>query len=983
MMHQLTQIQTRSWIFVLSFLPVLFLLTGSVQAASLDEASSNAIAKEIQAMVKTRESKIPEFVVREATPERIDLFYNSLQLSQQPTIIRENGLIFAGRGKLLNFNKPSDVLGKMEAWFPDEFAAARAMKEPRFFGKISLFGPYQDWDAEPAAFIALWKCTPQSAWVRPAANPFMRRRGQDLLFMPGAANSSAVREYDFAHCIQQRIGFQAAFTDAEVARKQQDRKKVADKVVPVLVQKFTQLLAASRCNGTGPDDCVLVMRQWASLAPADAVLAKTMQTLEAELALDAPAVTSQASSPTQKAGKRGEDGLPQFDDVLRRAAYLRAKLQSVLAAPSAWPVNALTTTLQQMTALRIAAIPAMAHNSQLYEIGYRNEAINPWAVVAERIDRSPQLWDAVLAELQRMGKPVGDDCSLISQWLTHAGAGMSSEYALLHLADKPASSCVAPNWEWLRQDKVPAAQSEKAEKSESALELRGRFIDYLNHTESAALRELILEKLTSNGTVCFSQPAPAVWLRELCEKWISEPQTVTLKLAHSKLVLDKAQQFNKKSSVPPLADTGGAVKQAAQAQSGWLAKLLDGMSGAALSDMQILAADLENRQVKVQEAAVWRHPRHANRMLELSLNDEQATHLFFIAGPDGMKAFSVPVRFRGGQGQNNLAQVSDLDGDGNLEQWWAEAFDFCAGDASDRKRRADCSATSADMGEVSGDSLTYFVRSPKAAAVKTIVQPAVKKAAVDDAAHVAYIAEARLEPQTCNVALLADTLEDKLHINFAFSRNAENGDLIALVCKSHPLHEDRTVVALFHDLRNKKGEVREDAKGFVMAVINTNKQQLLQMYREEVELDAITRIYDGSLRLDTARYNLAPGLRALGVRMNIGHSPKCADGGIDDFLMLMIEEGKKLRPVLKNMAMAGWRLIDGPPCSYGDKLVVTDNVERDIVVLPGTTNGWHDLQVVARHTITTDNGPEGENAKPVLKTEIETILRAKNKQYLD
>jgi hypothetical protein len=42
-----------------------------------------------------------------------------------------------------------------------------------------------------------------------------------------------------------------------------------------------------------------------------------------------------------------------------------------------------------------------------------------------------------------------------------------------------------------------------------------------------------------------------------------------------------------------------------------------------------------------------------------------------------------------------------------------------------------------------------------------------KKAVVDDAA---YVAEARLEPQTCNVAqfgeMLEDTLEDKLQKGF-------------------------------------------------------------------------------------------------------------------------------------------------------------------------------------------------------------------------
>ena len=96
----------------------------STAVAPLNPQELDAVIGEIQAMVKTDESQVHAFVVREATPARIDRLYRMPELLRLNKSQRENGLIFAGQGSLLSFDKPSDILTKVSAWFPDEIAAA-------------------------------------------------------------------------------------------------------------------------------------------------------------------------------------------------------------------------------------------------------------------------------------------------------------------------------------------------------------------------------------------------------------------------------------------------------------------------------------------------------------------------------------------------------------------------------------------------------------------------------------------------------------------------------------------------------------------------------------------------------------------------------------------------------------------------------------------------------------------------------------------
>ena len=171
-------------------------LVSAAQAEKLLPLSAQeqeALVAEIRKMLSTDVDKVDEFVVEEATPERIERLYHTPEFLRQPKNIRENGLIFASKGNLMAFDKPSDVIVKVSSWFPDEIAEARARKRSRLWsGDVHLWGALlEGWEPEPAAFVTLWRCMPQSAWLRPDRNPFERRVSDGLPMLPLGAMQEA------------------------------------------------------------------------------------------------------------------------------------------------------------------------------------------------------------------------------------------------------------------------------------------------------------------------------------------------------------------------------------------------------------------------------------------------------------------------------------------------------------------------------------------------------------------------------------------------------------------------------------------------------------------------------------------------------------------------------------------------------------------------------------------------------------------------
>jgi len=923
----------------------------------------DAVIHEIQQMVGTKENDVKDFVVREATPERIQRLYAMPELLKQRKVVRENGLIFAGQGTLLSFDKPSDVINKVAGWFPEEVAAARQAPDQRFFTHLHLYGPYASWQDEPAAFMAMWNCMPQLAWITPDADPFRRRLKISSLSMWGiAATSSDSLEGDFGFCVRERSGHRAGWTPEARQANQQEVRGIGARVAAFLPGKFSRFLVREGCSGTGPDDCVMVLRLWASLTPADPELASALARLESLMQLDAP--LPPLHKPSDQYGAGGQEGEPRFDALLRRGAFLRAKLASVVRQPSAWPANALANTLHQMTVLQRTMTQAIDHRWYYYELGYYNALVNPWGPLGIYMAESPAIRNAVMAEINAIG---GDDqnCSLHQAWLnTHPD--LLNLFVSQHLQDAPFTPCAKPDWSRI-----------KAGTTAQAVELRGQYLKLLQRTPSDATRDEILSQLTSNGSDCFSaQGKPALnWQAGLCRTWVHEPQVTPLALQHSKLTLDKRHQFLKLVNEAPRTGENGVIEPD---QRAWLGTLTQGMHADAIASMQAYAGSLWQQHRVVRMATHWRHPGHSRSLIELELADNDSTRVDLILTPHGLQELTVPARLYWPQDRPDIVRVSDLDADGHLELWWSKPFDDCQGDSSDLERNLDCSATgamSATMGEANRNGVTYFVDDRHA-------NPTAP--ADEDWRSLPNRITANRSDQnpgerpTCNRVLLGSFLSDDLEVSFAGPQD-ESPDyprMIDLTCQPHPLNPNLTLLALFHELRETPNTDGNSYRGFVMAVVDVKRRLLIRVYRDRILEDAGTRISEYSLRLDTAPYNIAPKLRAFGVRMNIGYSPRYADGGESDYLTLFIERGKTLRPIIQNMPMSSWQMVGDTAHCFDDAETgcAIENKAVRLALASTSTNGWRDLDVITTTSI-------GDGASAKTHAHMTGKLRAKGGVY--
>lgn len=666
-----------------------------------------AVVGEIDAMIKTDESQVHAFVVREATPARIDRLYRMPELLRLDKTQRENGLILAGHSSILSFEKPSDILAKVSAWFPDEIAAARAAGDNRFFGHVDLWGPYPTWGEEQTAFLTLWNCMPQSAWLRPDDNPFMRRLNDGLPFMAIAARSS--NELDFGYCVRERSGLRPAWSEEEIPVVRKEVRDMGEKATPVLQRKFARFLSANRCRGSGPDDCVLILLLWASLTPTDSELAQAVQALETDVSPTGPLPAPQQPADPYEAG--AQEGEPRFDELLRKAAFMRAKLLSLLYAPDAWPSDALPTALHQLTQLQRTFVAEIDHRRSQYALEYYNEPVNPWPVLASDAPGAPQVQTALMAELTG----IGDDtpCAVFEPWFEHGGEPLQTAHVLQRLTANRTSRCASPDWEWLKQGQ-----------SEQARQLRNAYLARLDQPDSGAAQDWLLSGLTGQGERCFDAKAVAAqdWLRDVCSAWISEPQTVQLSLEHSRLHLGETEAFVAQPLEPPPA-------AAATHAAAWLDKLAHAADAAIGHRLRAIADDLDRRGATVYAATHWSHAGHTNSLIELQLGMADpasestwpftASRMLLLIAPNNVWLAGVPQRFAYQYDEGEITRVSDLDADGNLEVWLSGTFGEC--DGEDLRPGVDCAVETLHMGEIRGDALSYFANTPRHALTPNVI----------------------------------------------------------------------------------------------------------------------------------------------------------------------------------------------------------------------------------------------------------------------
>jgi len=969
------------------FASMLMLLITSMSGAiasenkppKLSTVELDALLGEIKAMVKTDQNLVEAFVVKEATTAHIEQFFAMPEFAAQPTDIRENALIFAGKSKLLSFDKPSDLINKVAAWFPEEVAAVRA-KQTEFspYTPLHLYGPYPSWSDESAAFLTLWNCMPRVAWsIASTQNPFMGALNTHNPFM-SLTDYSAGR-FDFGRCVRERSSRRSStvtqnnqIIELDPRLLEQERRDMSKRVTPILQTKFARFLANNRCTKTGADDCVLSLLMWSSLSPDDVNLAQAIQNLESDIAPDSPLPDLQTPSAANPAGYE-----PRFDEYLRRAAFLRAKLLSIVSTKNAWQDNALPATLQQISHLQrlyseaLAAVKDSRRINEIYEIGYRNSALDPRYALSLSITKTPEAQAVLNATLENIDSEEG--CSIVHAALGKDSAARSS-FALRHLIEHPFVCGVQPDWQWLAQDK-----------SEPAQQLRSQYLGLLGTHESGALHETLLNVFTGAYWGCFSQldsasPDQAVrpdWWLKTCRAWVSEPQAVSLKLKHSPYTLSKAEQFQRVAlaGIPNTIGTGVLSPQ----QDAWLMSLVQGMDAAVVQKMQVFAADLRARDVVIEHATLWSHPQHRTALISLAVYGGNEAPALAIS-PDNFSEIHTADRLSYSRVGGQLTYVSDLDNDGNLEKWLGDTSNFCRQDDTDLQRDLYCKSTTAEMGELYGDTFSYFADTPQPPNPHVMPSPLLKNVQP-------IIEPAREESQQCNSVLIGQVLVKKLNIDFGGGER-NRGEVIDLVCKPHPQHPAQTIVALFYDLPSSNNANDLEQKGFALAVVDMAAKKVLRLYTDSIEVDASIRIFGSVLSIDTARYNLAPGVRALGVRMNIGYSPRCAEGGESNYLSLFVEDGAQLKPILKNFAMRSWRITDGSNgCGYSENPSYTqEEVNYTLSISDSVTEGWHDLALTSNRTISVYDGTAQDNEQtanqpPNSSSQVIGKFRAKNKIY--
>jgi hypothetical protein len=168
---------------------------------------------------------------------------------------------------------------------------------------------------------------------------------------------------------------------------------------------------------------------------------------------------------------------------------------------------------------------------------------------------------------------------------------------------------------------------------------------------------------------------------------------------------------------------------------------------------------------------------------------------------------------------------------------------------------------------------------------------------------------------------------------------------VAATCKAWPGERTRTIAALAYDVG------QADEKELVVALIDNARSTLVAAYAENILEDAALTIGENSLRIDTARYDLAPGVRAFGVDIASSYSQGCVDGGLGPSRTLFVQDGESLRPVLQNLYLSSWRYLRGGPSCAEARGSVIERTAYDIAVGTAAHHGMRDLRISARKVV--------------------------------
>ena len=165
--------------------------------------------------------------------------------------------------------------------------------------------------------------------------------------------------------------------------------------------------------------------------------------------------------------------------------------------------------------------------------------------------------------------------------------------------------------------------------------------------------------------------------------------------------------------------------------------------------------------------------------------------------------------------------------------------------------------------------------------------------------------------------------------------------LVASACRQSSADKRLTIVAAAYDL------AIDNQKSVVVALVDFDAGVVRAAFKGILAEDPWREVAQGSLRLDTAAYDLAPGVRAFGLDVTSSSEPtSCVDAGIGPMRMLFVRDGERLKPVLGFLGISTWRFAGGNPvCDPSHADAVIETTTSTIAIAPHASNGFADLVV--------------------------------------
>lgn len=166
------------------------------------------------------------------------------------------------------------------------------------------------------------------------------------------------------------------------------------------------------------------------------------------------------------------------------------------------------------------------------------------------------------------------------------------------------------------------------------------------------------------------------------------------------------------------------------------------------------------------------------------------------------------------------------------------------------------------------------------------------------------------------------------------------------LCKVNPTNQAETIVAIGPD------DERDENAWTELAIVNAATHQVIAAGDAQLASGGAEGVGIAPVRIDTARYNLANGVRAFGLVAQGGFVSNCGHGSVGPLLYLYVRDGERIRPVLKGMYLSMSTFIQraNDRCSAAvDPRTpsIVGSMVLSIAVAPTRSHGYHDLRITA------------------------------------